>query len=90
MSFGPNTRQSLVLRLQDADDLEAWDEFVSIYRPLVQRLAVKRGFQHADAEELSQEVMLSVSQAIDTWLQGPQEARFRPWLFTIARNLMVN
>jgi RNA polymerase sigma-70 factor (ECF subfamily) len=34
----PTTRPSLMLRLRDAHDQQAWREFVSIYEPLLLRL----------------------------------------------------
>jgi len=36
-SMVPDTRNSLILRLSDSRDIEAWDQFVSIYDPLVYR-----------------------------------------------------
>jgi RNA polymerase sigma-70 factor (ECF subfamily) len=51
------TRANLILRLQDAEDLAAWDEFASIYGPVVFNVATSRGFQAADAENLVQEVL---------------------------------
>ena len=41
----PETRNSLILRLPDKRDVEAWDQFVSIYEPLVYRLGGRRGFR---------------------------------------------
>ncbi|XZE35607.1 RNA polymerase sigma factor [Pirellulaceae bacterium SH501] len=84
------TRASLILRLQDAEDLAAWEEFVSIYGPVVFRIAMSRGFQAADAENLVQEVLMSVAGAISSWLERDDRGSFRAWLLRIARNAAVD
>jgi RNA polymerase sigma-70 factor (ECF subfamily) len=86
----PNTRHSLLLRLRGGRDAEAWSEFVAIYEPLVYRLVRKRGFQHADALELTQEVLVAVTKSIDRWDADSSRGSFRGWLSRVSRNLMVN
>lgn len=80
------TRASLLLRLRDAEDLAAWEEFVSHYSPVVRRTAIKRGLQAADADNIVQEVFLAVSASIGQWLDRSDRGSFRAWLLRIARN----
>jgi len=90
MSAAPETRQSLLIRLRDRADSEAWQEFTEIYQPLIFRLAAQRGLQHADAEDLVQQVLSAVAWAIDRWEADPARAKFRTWLSRIASNAIVN
>jgi len=43
MMTAPETRPSLLLRLRDAGDRQAWAEFLKIYQPLILRLTRLRG-----------------------------------------------
>jgi RNA polymerase sigma factor (sigma-70 family) len=86
----PMTRPSLLLRLGDARDDQAWSEFTEIYGPLVHRLARRKELQGADADDLVQEVFRVVASAMEREVYDPARGSFRGWLFTIARNLTVN
>ena len=90
MHTSPETRPSLLLRLRNPQDEQAWREFLEIYEPLIERLARRRGLQHADARELVQEVLVAVSGAIDRWDPDEAKGSFRGWLSTITRNLTIN
>ena len=86
----PETRASLILRLQDTADVVAWDEFAEIYAPVVYRSARRQGLQAADADDLVQEVLAAVAQSVTQWLQRDDRGPFRKWLFRIARNTAID
>ena len=86
----PETRDSLVSRLHDARDVDAWNTFIEIYSPIITRTATKVGLQPVDVEDCVQEVLTSVSKSIAAWLQRPDRGPFRSWLSTVARNKSID
>ncbi|MEX2025799.1 MAG: sigma-70 family RNA polymerase sigma factor [Pirellulaceae bacterium] len=90
MNHSPETRHSLLVRLRDQGDEQAWGEFVAIYQPLIYRLIRGRGLQDADAQELTQEALVAVAAAIERGMPEFHGGSFRGWLSRIARNMMIN
>ncbi len=90
MSKLPETSESLLARVRDPLDAVAWEQFVSLYRPVVYRLARRRGLQDADAEDLAQQVMTNIARAIGDWRKDADRGTFRGWLLRIARNAILN
>lgn len=84
----PATRASLVVRLRDQGDQEAWREFVRLYAPVVYRYARRKGLQDADAADLTQEVLRGVSASVGAF--DPGRGLFRSWLFTLAHHRLCD
>ncbi len=80
------TRATLLIRLRDASDQDAWRLFASIYTPLVYRYALKNGLQDADAADVAQETMCNVVRVIRDFEYDPNRGSFRGWLLTMVRN----
>jgi RNA polymerase sigma factor (sigma-70 family) len=82
----PITRPSLLLRLRDVDDAEAWREFVRLYTPLVFGHCTRHGLQEADAADVAQEVMRVAAQAMPEFEYDAQRGKFRGWLLQTTRH----
>ncbi len=86
----PETRESLLAQIRSPANREAWDDFAQIYRPVIYRLARRRGLQDADAQDLAQRVLMAVASAIGSYEKSNESVRFRHWLRRVARNAIVN
>jgi RNA polymerase sigma-70 factor (ECF subfamily) len=86
MSDWPATRVTLLERIHDSQDQQAWTEFVGLYGPPVFTFARRRLPQDEDAADIVQEVLGAV-------LRGSYQrttARFQKWLVTVLLNKIRN
>src|SRR5262245_50898441 len=83
------TRPSLLVRLGDPQDRDAWRQFIELYGSLVYGFARNRGLQDADAADLTQEVFLAVARAMPHWRYDPGQGTFRGWLYGITRHKLA-
>lgn len=86
MSDPHETRASLLVRIRDQRDGQAWSQFVEIYSPLIYGFGRKHGLQDADAVDLTQEVLRIVARTAERFEYDAKLGSFRGWLFTIVRN----
>jgi RNA polymerase sigma-70 factor (ECF subfamily) len=84
------TRFSLLLRIKDLNDSDAWAEFDAIYRPILRRYALARGLQAADVDDVIQHCMTAVHAHIPTFQYDKSRGRFKAWLRTIVNNRVKN
>lgn len=86
----PETRDSLLLQVQDPQNREAWDRFVAVYQPVIFRIALARGMQHADALDLVQQVLISVAGSVERWERKQTTSKFSHWLSRVTKNAIIN
>jgi RNA polymerase sigma-70 factor (ECF subfamily) len=82
------TRPSLLVRMKNHHDRQAWEQFVELYAPVIHEMASRRGLQDSDAADVTQEVLRAVSGAVARLDYDPGKGTFRGWLFTVTRNAL--
>lgn len=88
--MAPTTRPSLLLRLKDHTDHEAWREFHSLYAPLLYSYARARGLGHHDAEEIRDQCLEVVASKIQSFEYDAQRGGFKRWLGTMADRRVID
>ena len=81
-----HTSATLLLRLRDLGDQEAWNEFVERYAPQVFRWCRENSLQDSDASDVTQEVLGKLVVCMQDFEYQPNKGSFRGWLRTVTRN----
>ncbi|MEZ6133028.1 MAG: sigma-70 family RNA polymerase sigma factor [Planctomycetaceae bacterium] len=85
----PETRLSLIARLNDPRNEPAWRHFMDIYEPFLRRLAVRQGVPERHVPDVVQQVLLAIAKSVDGWQDDGSPASFRRWLATVSRNIVI-
>lgn len=82
----PTTRVSLLRQLRQApSDQSGWDEFVERYGRHIYRWCREWNLQDADAEDVTQDVLVKLAQKLGAFAYDPSRS-FRGWLKTVAHH----
>lgn len=79
------TPVSLLERVKDRSDQEAWARFVKLYTPLIYYWTRRCGLQEQDSADLTQEVFATLFQKLPEF-QYDRHKSFRGWLRTLTLN----
>lgn len=80
-----STSETLLQRLADAENEEAWDEFYRFYAPMVVSFCMKRGCSREAAYDVLQESMVRLFRIMPDFRYDRRRGRFRSFLFTVVR-----
>ncbi len=83
-----STHPSLLVRVRDPQDAEAWREFDQRYRDLVLRYSCRMGLGYWDAEEVRQLVMIRLASALRQFEYDPAKGKFRGYLARVIRSAL--
>jgi len=79
------TPASLLERLRQPFEAQAWARFVALYTPLIYSWGRRVGLQDPDAADLVQEVLVTLLQVLPNF-RYDREQSFRGWLRTVTLN----
>ncbi len=79
------TPSSLLERLRQPFEPEAWAQFVSLYTPMIYAWARRVGLQEQDAADLVQDVFVTLLRVLPTFDYDRRQS-FRRWLWTVTIN----
>lgn len=80
------TRPSLLLRLRDPHDDDAWAEFDQSYRDLILGYLERCGNGLPEADEIYSNVLVSMNQSLARFEYQPERGRFRDYLRRVVDN----
>src|SRR5262249_33658704 len=80
------TSATLLDRLKDTRDAEAWGRMNDLYAPLIRSWAERLGVRGADADDLVQNVLAVVVRRFPEFVHPERPGAFRGWLRAIAAN----
>lgn len=79
------TRYTLLSRLENRDDQDSWKVFFDTYWRLIYSVAIKSGLTEAEAQDVVQETIISVSKDIQKFKRDRALGSFKGWLRNIIR-----
>ncbi|MBU0755633.1 MAG: sigma-70 family RNA polymerase sigma factor [Planctomycetes bacterium] len=77
------THTSLLTRLAEEVNPKAWREFHDRYADLIRGFTYRYGLQPMDGDDIVQEVLFTLSKAMNRFKYDPQKGRFRSYLKTL-------
>lgn len=84
------TRRSLLSRLRDVDDAASWQTFFDLYWRLLYNVARRAGLGDADAQDVVQDTLVSVTREMPGFRYDPARGSFKQWLSSIARRRVMD
>lgn len=84
------TRHTLLARIRDPQDSEAWKEFIDFYKNYIYVIVRSMNIKPHDADDILQQVTLKLWKNLPNHLHDPEKGRFRAWVSTVTKNTVIS
>lgn len=81
-----NTRSTLLRRVKDQYDQDAWEDFVKYYEQYIYNISRSIGLNDGDANDVTQQVLLKLWKNLPEFKFDETKGKFRTWLYHITVN----
>lgn len=85
-----DTSSQLLRLARNPADQQAWQRVVESYAPLVRRWLLDSKIEQADADDLMQEILLTLWRELPNFRYRRQQGKFRSWLRRITENRLLS
>ena len=85
-----HTSVTLLSALRDMRDHSSWQNFHTLYRPMLLSVALRSGLSEQDAHDVVQDAIIEVAKEMPTFRYNRTRGRFKGWLLTIVRRRIAN
>jgi RNA polymerase sigma factor (sigma-70 family) len=84
------THESLLLRLKNVYDSEAWDTFYQNYKGLIVSYSRRQGCSNQMSQDVLQETLITLTKVMPTFEYNQMKGRFRYFLLTIVKSRIID
>lgn len=81
-----STNASLLVRVRDPANVDAWREFENRYAQLIRSYCRRRNLDPADSDDVSQLVWSKLAKGLRDFSYDPAKGKFRGYLYTVVRS----
>jgi RNA polymerase sigma-70 factor (ECF subfamily) len=84
------TRSTLLKRVCNPADSQAWGEFVALYQPFLTAYLRQRGLGSEDTRDVAQDVFARLVKSLPDFELDQNRGRFRTWLWQVCQRALVD
>lgn len=83
------TRVTLLEKVRDLKDDQAWSEFLNLYRDYIYAVIRSMNIAPHDADDIMQQVSLRLFKSLERYEYDPSRGKFRNWIAVVAKNEVI-
>ncbi|MDD7983713.1 RNA polymerase sigma factor [Lentisphaera marina] len=84
------TRHTLLDRIKNPNDADAWQEFMEFYKSYIYVIIRSMNIKADDADDILQQISLKLWKNLPQHQHDPEKGKFRAWVSTVSKNTVIS